>query len=182
MRLLADDELARRAGELEWLLCDVDGVLTDGGLYYDDRGRQLVRFDVKDGMALKLAQRAGLKVGLLSSRASGAVKRRAKELALDAVLLGVPDKGAELERFVARRRTGQRKIAFIGDDLADLIAMGRCGLAFAPADAVPEIRAVAHRVLAAPGGRGAVREAIELVLRWRGEWEGVLAPFSFDRG
>ncbi|MDX1503422.1 MAG: HAD hydrolase family protein [Thermoanaerobaculia bacterium] len=181
MPILSDDEMIRRAGGLRWILSDVDGVLTDGGLTYDRRGAASLTFDVKDGMGLKLAQRAGLQVGLLSSRSSDAAERRAAELGLDGVHLGIEDKGAWLDRFLDRQRLAAREIAYIGDDLADLVVLGRCGLAFAPADAVAEVKAVADRVLDARGGRGAVREMVERILRARGDWERVLAPFTFER-
>jgi 3-deoxy-D-manno-octulosonate 8-phosphate phosphatase (KDO 8-P phosphatase) len=175
-------ELASRAEALEWILCDVDGVLTDGGLAYDRRGRQILRFDVKDGMGLKLAQRAGLKVGLLSAREVGAIHHRAAELQLDLVMTGVSDKGARFSAFLDKHNTAPQRVAYIGDDLPDLVVLGRCGLAFCPADAVAEVKVVAHRVLATAGGRGAVREMVEILLRARGVWESVLAPFSFERG
>jgi 3-deoxy-D-manno-octulosonate 8-phosphate phosphatase (KDO 8-P phosphatase) len=180
MPLLSAEELARRANDIEWLLCDVDGVLTDGGLYYDRRGHQLLRFDVKDGLALVLARRAGLKIGVLSARSSPALERRASELKLDAVISGSRDKGADFEAFLVDQNTAARRVAFIGDDLTDLILLGRCGLAFAPSDAVEEVQAVAHHVLSASGGRGAVRQMVELVLKARGEWESLLTPFTFE--
>ncbi len=180
MPLLADEELARRAAEIDWLLADVDGVLTDGGLYYDRRGPALMRFHVRDGLGLQLARRAGLKVGLISGRASPALDRRAAELKLDEVISGTDDKAAALESFLGRHGTTPRRLAFIGDDLPDLVILGRCGLSFAPADAAPEVRTVVHRVLAAPGGRGAVREAVEIVLRARGVWEEVFSTYTFE--
>lgn len=178
---LPEKDLARRAAELEWILCDVDGVLTDGGLYYDRRGHRMLRFDVKDGMGMKLAQEAGLKVGVLTARSSQALERRAAELGLDAVMTGVRDKNAELESFLERNNTVAGRIAFIGDDLADLMVLARCGLTFSPVDAVAEVRTVVHHVLQARGGRGAVREMIEAILRARGDWDAVFARFTFDR-
>jgi 3-deoxy-D-manno-octulosonate 8-phosphate phosphatase (KDO 8-P phosphatase) len=179
--LIDDVELVSRAEAIEWLLCDVDGVLTDGGLYYDRRGRQTLRFQVKDGMGLKLAQRAGIRVGLLSARETGAIHRRAAELGLDPVMTGTADKGARFDQFLAQRNTAAQRVAYIGDDLPDLVVLGRCGLAFCPADAVPEVRAVVHRVLDARGGQGAAREAVELILKARGAWESALAAYSFER-
>ncbi len=176
-----DEEFARAAREIEWLLCDVDGVLTDGGLFFDGRGESLKRFHVRDGLGIQLARRAGLKVGLLSSRASAALDQRAAELELDATLTGHQDKDEAFERFLARHGTVARRVAYIGDDLNDLRLLGRCGLAFAPADAAEEVRAVTHRVLARPGGSGALREMVEMLLKARGDWERVLAPYSFER-
>ncbi len=180
MALLTDQEFARRAAELEWILCDVDGVLTDAGLYFDSHGAALLRFDVRDGLALHLARRAGLKVGLLSGRASPALKRRAAELRLETVIAGVDDKGQAFDEFLERNGTVTRRIAFIGDDLPDLPVLGRCGLSFAPANAVPEVRTVVHRVLEADGGHGAVREMVEILLRASGAWEEVFSAYTFE--
>ncbi len=180
MARVEEQEFERRAVELEWLLLDVDGVLTDGGLYYDRRGHQLLRFNAKDGLGLKLAQQAGLKVGLLSGRAAAAVDRRASELGLDLCLTGVTDKGAVFDDFLERHHTEPPRVAFIGDDLPDLTVLGRCGLAFAPADAVAEVRAVVHRVLDSRGGAGAAREAVEAILRARGAWQQTFARFTFE--
>ncbi|MEE8139171.1 MAG: phenylphosphate carboxylase subunit delta [Thermoanaerobaculia bacterium] len=180
MALLSEQEFVRRAAELEWIICDVDGVLTDGGLYFDGHGAVLQRFDVRDGLAFALARSAGLKVGLLSGRSSPALKRRAAELRLDALMAGVDDKRAALDQFLERHGTVTRRIAFIGDDLPDLVVLGRCGLSFAPADAAPEVRTVVHRVLEARGGRGAVREMVEILLRASGAWEEVFSSYTFD--
>ena len=180
MATLTDQELARRAADLEWILCDSDGVLTDGGLYYDRKGAALLKFDVKDGLGLKLAQRAGLRVGILSGRASGALERRSSELKLDAVMMGVADKRAEFSSFLERHNTVARRVAYIGDDLPDLVVLGQCGLSFAPTDAVGEVQTVVHRVLSSPGGHGAAREAIEIILRARGAWDPLFSSFTFD--
>ena len=180
MAHLDDKEFARRAAELEWLLTDVDGVLTDGGLYYDRRGHQLLRFNAKDGLGLQLARQAGLKVGLFSGRASAALDRRANELGLDLSMGGISDKAASFDEFLERHNTDATRVAFIGDDLPDLVVLGRCGLAFAPTDAVAEVRAVAHRVLDTAGGAGAAREAVEAILRARGDWQRTFARFTFE--
>jgi len=178
---ITPEAFARRAADLEWILCDVDGVLTDGGLYYDRRGHGLLRFNVRDGLGLKLAQRAGIRTGVLSGRASAALDHRAQELGLDEVVSGARDKAAALQVFVDKHGVAPRHIAFIGDDLPDLVALARCGLTFAPADAALEVRTVVHRVLEASGGQGAVREMIEAILRARGDWDTVFRPFTFDR-
>ncbi len=178
---LPEQELARRAAELEWVLADVDGVLTDGGLYYDRRGHAMLRFDVRDGQGMKLAQQGGLKVGILSGRAPAALQHRATELGVDALLTGIHDKGAAFEAFLEQQGTVPRRVAFIGDDLPDLVVLGRCGLAFAPSDAVPEVRTVVHQVLTCRGGRGAVREMVEAILRARGDWDRVFRAYTFDR-
>ena len=175
-----DQELSRRASELEWILCDVDGVLTDSGLYYDRKGPAYLRFNARDGLGLKVAQLAGLKVGILSGRASGALEKRVAELQLDALHMGVSDKSAEFATFLERHNTISRHVAYIGDDLPDLIVLGQCGLSFAPADAVSEVQTVVNRTLENAGGQGAVREMIEIILKARGEWEQTFSRFTFD--
>lgn len=177
---LPDTELARRAADLEWILCDADGVLTDGGLYYDRQGHNNLRFDARDGLGLKMAQLGGLKVGVLSGRSSSALERRAVELELESLDMGVGDKRAGLESFLERHSTVARRIAFIGDDLPDLVVLEQCGLSFAPADAAQEVRGVVDRVLDNPGGHGAVREMVEILLRARGDWERLVSRFTHD--
>lgn len=176
-----DTDFRRRAQQLEWVLCDVDGVLTDGALYIEGRGETLKAFHVRDGLGLALARQVGLRVGLLSARSSPALDRRASELGVDAVLTGREDKLAAFERFLERYRTTASRVAYIGDDLNDLAVLGRCGLAFAPADAAAELEDVVHVVLERSGGRGAVREMIEHLLKARGEWSRVLSRFSLER-
>ncbi len=175
---LTDEEFARRAAGLEWLLLDVDGVFTDGTLLYTANGEELKLFHVRDGLAVKLAQRAGLKVGVLSGRDSPALKRRAVELGMDAVILGHDAKEAAFDAFLEREGTRAERVAYAGDDLLDLPVMRRAALSFAPADAVDEVRLCARRVLDAPGGRAAVRELVETVLRARGQWEELIAEWT----
>jgi 3-deoxy-D-manno-octulosonate 8-phosphate phosphatase (KDO 8-P phosphatase) len=174
---LSGEELAARAGRLRWLLFDVDGVMTDGGLLYTEKGEEIKKFDVKDGLGLKLAQRHGLKVGVLSGRRSRALKRRMDELELDEVILDRSDKAEAFEAFLERRGLNADQVAYAGDDLLDLPVLLRCGLSFAPADAVEEVRRRVHRVLGRPGGHGAVRELVETVLTARGDWTAVVERF-----
>jgi 3-deoxy-D-manno-octulosonate 8-phosphate phosphatase (KDO 8-P phosphatase) len=178
MPSLSETDFTRRAADLEWILCDADGVLTDGGLYYDRDGHNHLRFDARDGLGLKMAQLAGLKVGILSGRDSSALQRRAAELQLESLDMGVDDKGAGFRRFLERHSTDAPRIAFIGDDLPDLAVLERCGLSFAPADAALEVKDVVHRVLDSTGGHGAVREMVELLLRARGDWARLLSRFT----
>ena len=161
-------------------MCDVDGVLTDGGLYYDRRGPAHLRFNVRDGLGLKLAQLTGLKVGILSGRSSDALERRISELQLDALSMGISDKNVEFTSFLERQNTIARRVAYVGDDLPDLVVLGQCGLSFAPADAAEEVRTVVHRTLETPGGQGAVREMVEIILKARGEWDALFSRFTFD--
>ncbi len=174
------DVLARRAAGIEWLLFDVDGVLTDGTLYFTRWGEQVKRFHVRDGLGFRLAQRAGLKLGLLSGRRSRPLEVRAAELDFDAVILGRSDKSAAFDGFLEQHQTEPRRVAFLGDDLPDLPVLGRCALSFAPADAAEEVRAAAHTVLERAGGQGAAREMIETILKARGDWDRLIASFSLD--
>ncbi len=179
---LPPEEFARRAAEIEWLLLDADGVLTDGGLYYDRRGHALLKFHVQDGLGIHLARRAGVSSGILSGRESRALERRAAELGIEDVVTGSRDKATDFDSFLERQRTRAPRVAYVGDDLTDLVVAGRCGLSFAPADAAAELRAVVHRVLDRRGGQGAVREVVELLLKARGAWDRVVSPFSFEGG
>jgi 3-deoxy-D-manno-octulosonate 8-phosphate phosphatase (KDO 8-P phosphatase) len=167
------DDFTAKARSLTWLLLDVDGVLTDGRLYYGAEAEPWVAFDIKDGLAMKFAQRAGLKVGLLSGRRTRAFEARARALGLDCAILGREDKELAFTEFLATHHESSEHIAYIGDDLLDLPVLRRCGLSLAPADAVPEVRAVVARVLPARGGRGAVRAAVEAILGARDAWPPV---------
>ena len=174
---LADDALAARARAIDWLLFDVDGVLTDGGLTYGADGESSKVFDVRDGLGFKLAQRAGLKIALLTGREGRALEARAQELGVDALVMNRVDKRTAFRELLAARRTTAERVAALGDDLVDLPVLLACGLSFAPADAMPDVLSRVHRVLARPGGRSAAREMIEVVLRARGAWDALLAPF-----
>jgi 3-deoxy-D-manno-octulosonate 8-phosphate phosphatase (KDO 8-P phosphatase) len=161
---------APRAARIRLLILDVDGVLTDGGLLYGASGEETKRFHVHDGLALVAARKAGLQVAVLSSRASAAVTRRMTELGVSEVHQGVMDKASALAALCERLGVPISAVAMMGDDLPDLAAMGRVGLALAPANAVAEVKRVAHWVARRRGGDGAVREAVEMLLRARRAW------------
>jgi 3-deoxy-D-manno-octulosonate 8-phosphate phosphatase (KDO 8-P phosphatase) len=170
-RPLSTADLARRARAIEWLLLDVDGVMTDGRLHYTAAGEEVKVFHVRDGYGIKWARRAGLKVGILSGRESGALARRAADLEVDALIQGRDDKGPAFDGFLAAQATTPDRVAYVGDDVLDLPVIERVALSFAPADAVAAVRRRVDRVLAAAGGAGAVREAVELLLAARREEE-----------
>jgi 3-deoxy-D-manno-octulosonate 8-phosphate phosphatase (KDO 8-P phosphatase) len=155
----------------------VDGVLTDGRLVYGSRGEELKTFDVKDGMAFGLLRRAGLEFGLLSGRKSGALKARAGELGVSFLRMDCADKATAFAELLAEKGLSPEEVAYAGDDLPDLPVILACGLSFAPADAVAEVRARAHCVLSAAGGRGAVRELAEVLLKARGQWDELVAAY-----
>ena len=159
-----------RVGRIRLLVLDVDGVLTDGGLYYGPAGEETKRFHVQDGLAVVAAQRAGLHVAVISGRASASVTRRMAELGVVEVHQGVEDKAAVLASLMTRLGVGPRQVAMMGDDLIDLPLMRQVGLALAPPNAVPEVRRAAHWISRRRGGDGAVREALELLLRARKAW------------
>ena len=180
--VLPEEAFAARARAIEWILLDVDGVLTDGRLIFGPAGEQWKVFDVRDGAGIKIAQRSGIKVGILSGRKNDALRVRAEELGLDAVLMGRPEKRAAFADFLSQVETSPDKVAYIGDDLLDLPVIVRCGLSFAPADAACDVRERVHRVLQHRGGRGAVRELCELLVRARGGWEPLVASLSSTSG
>lgn len=150
------------------VLCDVDGVLTDGGLPFDERGQYGKVFHAQDGAMLKLARQAGLKVGIISGRYSEAVEQRAAELGLDCCMLGVTDKAAALKVFAEKQGISRQDMAYIGDDVPDLSLLRPIGLLIAVADASPLLRRRADVVLQTNGGRAAVAEALRLVLSVQG--------------
>jgi YrbI family 3-deoxy-D-manno-octulosonate 8-phosphate phosphatase len=167
-------DLAARCAALELLVLDVDGVLSDGRIMYTADGVELKAFHVRDGSGVKLWQRAGGCVAILSGRRSRAVDVRAAELGIDLVVQGVPDKLPAYQELLAHCGLRPEQVCCVGDDLPDLPLLRHCGLAVAVADACPEARADAHYVTAMPGGHGAVREVIELILRWQGRWQQVV--------
>jgi len=164
-----------RARKVELLVLDVDGVLTDGGLYYGPEGEALKRFDVKDGHGIVLCRDTGLPSAILTARTSRAVEVRAKELRIPFVLQGERDKKVGLEKLLERCGLTADKLAYIGDDVNDLPVLSRVGFAAAPADARPEVKEHVHYVCESRGGHGAVRELCEVLLRAKGLWEKALA-------
>ena len=161
---------APRASRIRLLVLDVDGVLTDGGLFYGASGEETKRFHVHDGLALVAARKAGLQIAVLSSRASAAVTRRMTELGVSEVHQGVGDKGSALTALRERLGLKAAEVAVMGDDLPDLAAMAHAGLALAPANAVAEVKRAADWVARRRGGDGAVREAVEMLLKARRAW------------
>src|SRR6185295_10679389 len=155
MGVHSPSELAHRARHLTWLVFDVDGVLTDGRLFYGPKGELWKIFDVRDGLGLKMAQRDGLRIGILSGRGNQALEARVRELKIDALFMNLGDKGSTFDRFLAEQEAVVEQVAFVGDDLPDLPVLLRCGLSFCPADARPEVRERVDVVLDARGGQGA---------------------------
>lgn len=166
-----------RAAKIRLMAFDIDGVMTDGGLYYTDEGHELKRFNVQDGFALKLAQRAGIVLAVITGRSSGVVAARTADLGIEHVFQGVSNKRETLDKLLTTLGIAWEEAAFMGDDLIDLPAMLRCGLAIAPANGHPLVRERAHTTTVAGGGHGAVREAIELVLSAQQKLDALMAPW-----
>ena len=160
------------------LACDVDGVLTDGSLTFDEEGRLLQTFYVRDGFGLVAARRAGIKIAWISGRPSKVAQKRFEELGLDFCLLACDDKAAALLDLQIQLGLTRDQCCFIGDDIPDLSAFGVCGLRVAVADAEPIILSRADYITSARGGRGAVREIIDLMLVARGYYDSMIDIFE----
>ena len=168
----------RAAARVELLILDVDGVLTDGRLYYSSDGVETKAFYAQDGAAIKMLQGAGVPVALISGRDSEAVARRAAELGIAHVYQGAEDKGVALNDLCAAADLAPMRMAHVGDDVGDLALFDRVGFRIAVPSAHPEVSARAHHVTTAPAGAGAVREACQLILMGKGRWAPALAALS----
>jgi len=167
-----------RCKRVELLLSDVDGVLTDGGIYFDNQGIEIKQFHIRDGLGIKLWQKAGFKFGVLSARTSHIVKVRAAELNVEVVRQGFENKLPVGKKVIAELGLQPDQVCHIGDDLTDLSLLQYVGLSVAVADAAAAVRAAAHYVTAAPGGRGAVREVVELLLKAKHRWEDLIRSYA----
>ena len=166
-------QLKPRLAALKLVVLDVDGVLTDGGLWFSADGQLQKRFDVRDGLGIKLLQQAGLTLSFLSGGHGGATEVRAKQLGISYCLVGIKDKPRALAQLQNDLRIGQQHTAFIGDDLNDLAVRKQTNLLITPADACSAVRRQADWVLSRKGGQGAVREAAEAILKSRGDWKSL---------
>lgn len=166
------------ASSIRAIVSDVDGVWTDGKIVYAGEQREIKNFNVRDGLGAKLAQKAGLTVVLLTSRRSPALARRARELGIEELHQGAANKLAECERIATKLGITLEQILYLGDDLPDLAPMLRAGLSAAPADAAAEVRSAAKWKLDSRGGEGAFREAVERLLRERGQWDAIVQDFE----
>lgn len=170
-------ELQERAKRVRLLLLDVDGVLTNGSVSIDSSGGESKPFFIRDGISLIWARKSGLNVGLLSGRSSATTTRRAAELGISIVSQGGPDKRVGYADILATHGYTDADVAYMGDDVLDLPVLGRVGLSTAPADAVDDVRSRVHWISQYAGGRGAVRELVEVVLQAQGHWQGIVDAF-----
>ena len=166
------------AADICLLVLDVDGVLTDGGLYYDLRNQIMKRFDVQDGLGIKIAQGAGIRIAVITGLKSQAVEARIRDLGIEDYYAGFHDKRDSLEEIRQRYGLTWNQIAYLGDDWVDLSVMAKVGLPLAVANAQPEVKKIASYVTTARGGQGAVREIIRHLLMAQGKYDAVLAAWN----
>lgn len=177
MKIRSKDAV-ERASKVKILIMDVDGVMTDGRIVMDDRGIESKFFDVKDGHGIKMVARAGVKTAIVTGRSSRVVKRRARELGIDYVHQGAKNKGKTVETILENSGLTSGDAAYVGDDLIDIPAMKKVGLAVAVADSVDEVLKVSDVVTEKSGGRGAIREVVEFILKSQGIWETSIKRYS----
>ena len=170
-------DLLPRLRAVKLFLCDVDGVLTDASVFMG-AGQELKRFNIRDGLGLRLLQQAGIQVGWVSARPSPATTERAHDLKVDFLHQSPAPKVEAITGILAQAGCTWADVSYMGDDLVDLGALQRAGFAAVPGDAIAEAKARAHYVTQAAGGHGAVREVVELVLRAQGQWEPLVAKFA----
>jgi len=156
------------------MLLDVDGVLTSGEIIYNDSGEQIKIFSVKDGLGIRLLKEAGIQVGIITGRKGKALQHRCNNLGIELIFDGIRDKSEALERISTQTGISLEAMAFVGDDLPDLPAMNRVGLSIAVGDAAEAVRKAAHITTKAPGGKGAVREVCETILKTQGRWDELI--------
>ena len=170
--------LRKRAAQIELLLMDVDGTMTDGGVILlsqtEEVALEIKTFDAHDGQGLTLAHTAGLRTGCITGRESAALLRRAHEMKMEFIYMKQPLKMPAYEEILQKAGVPDSAVAFVGDDLPDIPLMRRAGLAIAVGDAVPEVKKAAHYTTKALAGHGAIREAVELVLKSKGIWEAMI--------
>ncbi len=167
------DKLAK----IKLLLLDVDGVLTDGRIIYDSHGNELKAFDVKDGHGLKMLQRAGITIGIITGRSSAVVGRRAAELGIEILYQGALQKLEPYLEILSTQGLIDEQVAYVGDDIIDLPILRRVGFSATVSDAVPDVLPLVDYVASRPGGRGAVREVCDLLLRASGQWDDLTGRY-----
>ncbi|MEO1766257.1 3-deoxy-manno-octulosonate-8-phosphatase KdsC [Thiobacter aerophilum] len=175
--VLSLDEVNLRAKQLRLIIFDVDGVLTDGSLYLSDDGQEIKAFFSLDGHGMKMLKRSGVELAIITARNSQLMVHRARNLGVTHLYQGAEDKLAAYQHLLAELEIAPEHIAYMGDDVVDLPVMRRCALAITVPSAPDIVKEHAHYITALPGGRGAVREVCELIMRAQGTWEAQLAPY-----
>ena len=171
-------KLDARCKQIELILSDVDGVLTDGGVVFDNEGIETKKFHIRDGLGIKLWQKAGYKFGVLTARNSHIVKVRSAELGIDIVRQGFEEKLPAAHEIFEQLGVEPQQVCYIGDDLTDLPVIRHVGLGVAVADAAPEVIEAADHVTKLAGGQGAVRELVEILLKGKNRWEDLVRKYT----
>lgn len=164
-----------RLSKIKYLVIDVDGTMTDAGIYYDEHGNELKKFCTKDGAGFFAAHQVGIKLMVLTGRECQATTRRMQEMKFDYIVQNIKDKSAYLQEFMRENGISREEVGYIGDDLNDLPPMKLCGFVGCPADSCEEVKAYADYVAQVKGGSGAVRDVVCALLKARGEWEKAVA-------
>jgi 3-deoxy-D-manno-octulosonate 8-phosphate phosphatase (KDO 8-P phosphatase) len=172
--------IIKKAAKIRLVLLDVDGVLTDGSLIYDQRGKELKSFYVRDGVGIKWLQLSGIEVAILSGRKSIPLEARAKELKIDRVIQSTIIKLPAFEKLIVDMGLKPQEVAYVGDDVYDVAVLKRVGLAACPSDAVAEVKQVVDYISKAKGGRGAIREVSEIILKAQNKWKAILNKFDIE--
>ncbi len=172
--------LQKRIQKIKFLALDADGVLTDGRIIYDSRGREIKNFDVRDGFALVLFQELGFQTAILTARFSKVLSLRARDLKVNKLYQNAYPKDEAYQKLLKDFHLKSEEVCFVGDDLPDLPVLRRVGFAVAVADAVPEVKKAAHYVTQKRGGKGAVREVVELILKTKRMWRSLVARFDHE--
>ncbi|MCE9547865.1 MAG: HAD hydrolase family protein [Planctomycetia bacterium] len=170
-------DLQDRMRPIELVLSDVDGVLTDGGIVFDNEGIEIKRFHIRDGLGIRLWQRAGHRFGLVTGRTSHIVQMRAAELGIDIVRQGFEEKLPAVLDLMRELNLRPHQVCYVGDDLPDLPVVRHVGLGVTVADACPELLAAAHFTTSTRGGEGAVRELLEMILKAQGRWDDLIERY-----
>lgn len=180
MDLWQDETLLGKIRDVRLLMLDVDGVLTDGRIIMNDQGFESKHFDVRDGHGLKVLMRYGIGVALVTGRRSSVVEHRAKDLGIQEVYQGIWNKVEILEEILRKMKLHPEQAAYVGDDIVDIPVMQRVGFAVAVRDAAADTKKIAHYVTKKKGGRGAVREVCEIILKAQDHWQDVARKYQMD--
>ena len=175
---MKNEELKEKAKKIKLLILDVDGVLTDGKIIYDSEGRDLKSFDVKDGLGVYLLKRAQIPTIILTARSSKTIRLRAKDMQVKEIFEDVERKEKILDGILKKYKVNTEEVCFVGDDLVDLSIMKRVGLPIAVKNACKEIKDISSYITRSEGGKGAVREVVEIILKAKEEWERLLSLYS----
>jgi len=174
-----DKDILERAKKIKLLLLDVDGVLTDGRIIYDSKGREIKSFYVQDGLGVYMLKKAGIPTILITAKGSSAIKPRARDMKVEEVFENVSLKSSILDKILKKYKVSSEEVCFVGDDLVDLGIMKKVGFSVAVFNASLEIKACAHYVTLKEGGKGAVREVAEIILKSKNLWDDLVKEYEF---